>query len=58
MKTLPPIPEDQFQALAGLIDAGVRATGIRSVKDAAAIVDWLEAATDAPAEDTEQKEPE
>lgn len=36
--------EDEMQALAGLVDAGVRATGLRSVKDAAAILEKLEAA--------------
>ena len=36
--------EAEFQALAGLIDAGVRATGLRSVKEAAIIVTKLEQA--------------
>ena len=36
--------EAEFQALAGLIDAGVRATGLRSVKEAAVILNKLEAA--------------
>ena len=36
--------EAEFQALAGLIDAGVRATGLRSVKEAAVIVNKLEQA--------------
>ena len=36
--------ETEFQALAGLIDAGVRATGLRSVKEAAIILNKLEMA--------------
>jgi len=44
MMLLPPISEQQLQALAGLIDAGLRATGIRAAKDAAALVEWLEKA--------------
>lgn len=36
--------EAEFQALAGLIDAGVRASGLRSVKEAAVILDKLEKA--------------
>lgn len=38
------LTENEMQALAGLIDAGVRATGLRCVKDAAAILEKLEAA--------------
>lgn len=34
--------DTELQILAGLIDAGVRATGLRSVKDAAAILEKLE----------------
>lgn len=34
----------EFQALAGLLDAGVRASGLRSVKEAAVILDKLEKA--------------
>ena len=36
--------EQEFQDLAGLVDAGVRATGIRSVMGASAILGKLEAA--------------
>lgn len=36
--------EAEFQALAGLIDAGVRASGLRSVKEAAVILEKLEKA--------------
>jgi ABC-type Na+ efflux pump permease subunit len=36
--------EQELQALAGLLDAGVRAVGIRSVKEAAVILAKLEAA--------------
>ena len=35
---------DEIQALAGLIDAGVKATGIQSVKAAAVLIAKLEAA--------------
>ncbi len=35
--------EQKLQALLGLIDAGIRATGIRSVKDAAVLIADLEA---------------
>jgi hypothetical protein len=36
--------EAEFNALAGLIDAGVRATGLRAVKEAAVILQKLEQA--------------
>lgn len=38
------LTETEMQALAGLIDAGVRATGLRAVKDAASLLDKLEVA--------------
>lgn len=38
------LTETDLQALAGLIDAGVKATGIASVKSAAAMLAKLEAA--------------
>lgn len=38
------LTEAELQALAGLLDAGVRATGLRSVKDAAMLVEKLETA--------------
>ncbi len=41
------LTDDEMHALAGLIDAGVRATGLRSVKDAAALLEKLEAAQQA-----------
>lgn len=34
----------ELQALAGLLDAGVKAVGLRAVKDAAALLDKIEAA--------------
>ncbi len=34
----------EFEALAGLIDAGVRASGLRGAREAVAILDRLEAA--------------
>lgn len=36
------LPETLLQPLAGLIDAGVRASGLRAVKDAALILDAIE----------------
>lgn len=39
------LTEAELQALAGLLDAGVRATGLRSVKDAAKLLEKIEAAT-------------
>lgn len=44
MHQLPPLTDEEMQALAGLLDAGVRATGLRSVKDAAVLLEKLEAA--------------
>lgn len=41
------LTDDEMAALAGLLDAGVRATGLRSVKDAAALLEKLEAAQEA-----------
>jgi hypothetical protein len=38
------LTNDELQALAGLLDAGVRASGLRAVKDAATLLDKLEAA--------------
>ena len=38
-------PDEELQALAGLLDAGVRATGLRAVKEAASLLEKLEAAT-------------
>jgi len=35
----------ELQALAGLLDAGVKAVGLRAVKDAATLLEKLEAAT-------------
>ena len=37
--------DNELQALAGLMDAGVKSLGLRAVKDAASILDKLEAAT-------------
>jgi len=44
MHQLPPLTDEEMQALAGLLDAGVRATGLRAVKDAAMLLERLEAA--------------
>jgi hypothetical protein len=54
------LTETELQALAGLLDAGVKATGLAGVKGAAAVLAKLEAAAEAAraeaANDTEQKE--
>jgi hypothetical protein len=39
------LTEQETQALAGLLDAGVKAIGLRAVKDAATLLEKLEAAT-------------
>jgi hypothetical protein len=39
------LTDQEIQALAGLLDAGVKALGLRAVKDAATLLDKLEAAT-------------
>ena len=39
------LTEHEVQALAGLLDAGVKAVGLRAVKDAATLLEKLEAAT-------------
>jgi hypothetical protein len=41
------LTEQEVQALAGLLDAGVKALGLRAVKDAATLLDKLEEATQA-----------
>ena len=46
------LTEQEIQALAGLLDAGVKAVGLRAVKDAASLLEKLEAAT-APKEETD-----
>jgi len=38
------LTEAHMQALAGLLDAGIRATGLRAVKDAAELMAILETA--------------
>lgn len=39
------LTEHEVQALAGLLDAGVKAVGLRAVKDAASLLQKLEDAT-------------
>ena len=39
------LTEQEIQALAGLLDAGVKAVGLRAVKDTASLLEKLEAAT-------------
>ena len=57
MKTITlELTEAEFQALAGLIDAGVRASGLRSVKEAAVILEKLEKAAGSQAASEEEKE--
>lgn len=41
------LTEQELQALAGLIDAGVRSTGLRGVKEAAVLLDKIERAAEA-----------
>ena len=43
--------DEELQALAGLLDAGVRATGLRAVKEAASLLEKLEAAANPKDED-------
>jgi hypothetical protein len=51
------LDQTELQALAGLLDAGVKATGLQSVKLAASLLSKLEAAV-AEANKTESKETE
>lgn len=46
------LTEQEIQALAGLLDAGVKAVGLRAVRDAASLLEKLEEAT-APKEETD-----
>ena len=39
------LTDDELQALAGLLDAGVKALGLRAVKDAATLLAKMEEAT-------------
>lgn len=48
------LTEKQLQALAGLIDAGVRASGLQAVASAAEIIALIEAAVAAAREAAEQ----
>lgn len=38
------LTNEELQALAGLLDAGVKAVGLRAVKDAASLLEKLETA--------------
>ena len=51
------LDQNELQALAGLLDAGVKATGLQSVKMAASLLAKLEAAV-AEANKTEPQETE
>lgn len=44
------LTEQELQALAGLLDAGVRHTGLRAIKDAAGLLAKIERATTDTAE--------
>jgi hypothetical protein len=44
------LTEQEFQILSGLLDAGVRASGLRAVKDTAALLVKLEEAVAASSE--------
>ena len=44
------LTDQELQALAGLLDAGVKALGIRAVKDAASILEKLEVAANSEKE--------
>ena len=47
------LTEQETQALAGLLDAGVKAVGLRSVKDAASLLHKLEIAAQSEQATTE-----
>lgn len=49
---------EELQALAGLLDAGVKAVGLTSVKSAAALLVKLEAAVAEANNSAAEKEPE
>lgn len=42
--TILELTDTELQALVGLVDAGVRATGLRAVKDAANLLEKIESA--------------
>ena len=50
------LTEQEIQALAGLLDAGVKAVGLRAVKDAASLLAKLETAAQSVEEATTPKE--
>ena len=50
------LTEQETHALAGLLDAGVKAVGLRAVKDAASLLEKLENATAQVEAAPEQKE--
>ena len=50
------LTENELQALAGLLDAGVKAVGLRGVKEAASLLVKLEEAAAMAAQPTEPKE--
>ena len=52
------LTEQETQALAGLLDAGVKAVGLRSVKDAASLLHKLEIAAQSEQATTENDDDE
>jgi hypothetical protein len=52
------LTEQETQALAGLLDAGVKAVGLRAVKDAASLLTKLETAAQSVEEATAPKKDE
>jgi hypothetical protein len=50
------LTEQEIQALAGLLDAGVKAVGLRAVKDAATLLSKLETAAQSVEEAITPKE--
>ncbi len=49
---------EELQSLAGLIDAGLRATGLRAAKDAALWIDKIDAALSEPTPEEANDGPE
>lgn len=47
------LTDQELRALAGILDAGVKALGLRAVKDAASLLEKLEAATAPKDEDVD-----
>lgn len=50
------LTQDELAALAGLLDAGVRQVGLRGVKDAAKLIEKIEAAANEQSNVVDMKE--